>query len=45
MNKIVDGFTFFNELYLLEIRLKYLYDVVDYFVIVEADTSFNRKPK
>lgn len=45
MKKIVDGFTFFNELDLLEIRLKYLYDVVDYFVIVEADTSFNGEAK
>jgi len=45
MNKIIDCFTFFNELDLLEIRLKYLYDSVDYFVIVEADTSFNGKSK
>lgn len=45
MKKIVDGFTFFNELDLLEIRLKYLYDFVDYFVIVEADTSFNGEAK
>lgn len=45
MKKIVDGFTFFNELDLLEIRLKYLYDVVDYFVIVEADKSFNGEIK
>lgn len=41
MNKLIDCFTFFNELDLLEIRLKYLYNVVEYFVIVEADTSFN----
>lgn len=45
MKKIVDGFTFFNELDLLEIRLKYLYDVVDYFIIVESDTSFNGEAK
>ena len=45
MNKIIDCFTFFNELDLLEIRLKYLYDAVDYFVIVEADTSFNGDSK
>lgn len=45
MNKIIDCFTFFNELDLLEIRLKYLYDTVDYFVIVEADASFNGAPK
>lgn len=45
MNKLIDCFTFFNELDLLEIRLKYLFDVVDYFVIVEADTSFNGDAK
>lgn len=45
MNKLIDCFTFFNELDLLEIRLKYLCDVVDYFVIVEADTSFNGDAK
>jgi len=46
MKKIIDCFTFFNELDLLEIRLQYLYDVVDYFVIIEADTSFSgiKKP-
>jgi beta-1,4-mannosyl-glycoprotein beta-1,4-N-acetylglucosaminyltransferase len=45
MNKLVDCFTLFNELDLLEIRLKYLYDIVDYFVIVEADTSFSGESK
>ncbi|MDB4108296.1 hypothetical protein N9672_01160 [Flavobacteriaceae bacterium] len=45
MKKTIDCFTFFNELDLLEIRLKYLYDVIDYFVIVESDTSFNGKNK
>jgi beta-1,4-mannosyl-glycoprotein beta-1,4-N-acetylglucosaminyltransferase len=39
MRKLIDCFTFFNELDLLEIRLQYLYNVVDYFVIVEADTT------
>jgi hypothetical protein len=43
--KIYDCFTFFNELDLLEIRLQELYDVVDYFVIVESDTSFRGNPK
>ena len=37
--KIYDCFTFFNELELLELRLESLYDVVDYFVIVEADKT------
>lgn len=45
MNKLIDCFTFFNELDLLEIRLKYLCDIVDYFVIVEADCSFNGDAK
>jgi beta-1,4-mannosyl-glycoprotein beta-1,4-N-acetylglucosaminyltransferase len=33
---IVDAFTFFNELDLLEVRLEELYSVVDKFIIVEA---------
>jgi beta-1,4-mannosyl-glycoprotein beta-1,4-N-acetylglucosaminyltransferase len=43
--KIFDCFTFFNELDLLEIRLTELYDVVDYFVIIEADKTQTGKPK
>ncbi|WP_276390340.1 hypothetical protein [Eudoraea chungangensis] len=43
--KIVDCFTLFNELDLLEIRLKYLFDTVDYFVIVEADRTHNGAKK
>ena len=35
--KIIDCFTFYNELQLLEYRLSILYDVVDYFIIVEAN--------
>ena len=34
---IVDAFTFFNEKELVELRIKYLNDVVDSFLIVEAD--------
>lgn len=34
--KIIDCFPFFNEFDLLEIRLKELWETVDYFVIVEA---------
>lgn len=34
---IIDCFTFYNELEMLKFRLKELNDVVDYFVIVEAD--------
>ena len=39
--KIVDCFMFYNELDVLEIRLKELYDVVDAFVIVEATHTHN----
>ena len=34
---IVDAFTFFNEKELVELRIKYLNDTVDYFLVVEAD--------
>ena len=43
--KIYDCFTFYNEFELLELRLKSLYDVVDYFVIAEADRTHANKPK
>ena len=43
--KIYDCFTFFNELELLELRLASLYDVVDRFVIVEADKTHANVPK
>lgn len=43
---VYDCFIFFNELDLLEIRLNELDDVVDYFVLVEANRTFqnNHKP-
>jgi beta-1,4-mannosyl-glycoprotein beta-1,4-N-acetylglucosaminyltransferase len=43
---VIDCFTFFNELNLLEIRLNELYDDIDYFVLVEATKtqSFIDKP-
>lgn len=43
--KIYDTFTFFNEIELLDIRLNILNDVVDYFVIVEANKTFQNKMK
>ena len=43
--KVYDCFTFYNEFELLELRLKALWDVVDYFVIVEADRTHTNKPK
>lgn len=38
---LVDSFLFFQELDLLEIRLEYLYPIVDKFIIIEAKQSFN----
>ena len=43
--KVYDCFTFFNEFELLELRLKTFYDLVDYFVIVEADKTHTNEPK
>ena len=43
--KIYDGFTFFNELDLLEIRLNVLNDVVDYFILVEGSKTFKGEDK
>lgn len=37
--KIIDCFPFFNELDILEIRLEELYEVVDFFVLVEASKT------
>jgi len=42
---IYDCFLFFNELDLLEIRLNVLSEVVDKFVLVEADRTFTNKSK
>lgn len=42
---IYDCFTFFNEFELLELRLKLLDPVVDYFVIVEANKTQRGIPK
>lgn len=43
--RVFDCFIFFNELDLLEIRMQLLGDVVDYFVLVEADRTFSNQPK
>jgi len=42
---LVDCFTFFNELDLLEGRLEYLYNTVDRFVLVESDRTHSCKKK
>ena len=43
--KIVDCFTFYNELDMLYYRLNLLYSHVDYFVIVEAKETHAGNPK
>lgn len=43
--KVYDCILFSNEFDLLELRLKTLWDVVDYFVIVEAPWTFSGNPK
>lgn len=42
---IYDCFIFFNEMELLELRLKILEDVVDRFVLVESDATFRGATK
>jgi beta-1,4-mannosyl-glycoprotein beta-1,4-N-acetylglucosaminyltransferase len=42
---VYDCFIFFNELDLLEIRLNELDDIVDKFVLVEADRTFQNSEK
>jgi len=43
--KIIDCFLFYNEVKMLEFRLKEHYDYVDQFVIVESNRSFTGKDK
>lgn len=43
--KIIDCFTFFNELELLEFRLKLLDEKVDRFIIAESNITHSGKPK
>ena len=42
---LIDAFQFFNEKELVELRIKYLNEIVDYFVVVEADTTHQGKKK
>lgn len=42
---IIHAFLFFNEFDLLESKLEYLYDHVDYFVISESNYTFSGNPK
>jgi beta-1,4-mannosyl-glycoprotein beta-1,4-N-acetylglucosaminyltransferase len=43
--KIIDCFTFYNELEMLTYRLNVLNNVVDYFILVEANQTFTGKSK
>lgn len=45
MAKIIDCFTFFNELKVLDLRLNELKDVVDHFILVEATKTHSGKSK
>jgi beta-1,4-mannosyl-glycoprotein beta-1,4-N-acetylglucosaminyltransferase len=45
MPKILDAFLFYNELDLLKVRLAYLGEQVDQFIITEANIDFAGKPK
>lgn len=42
---IYDGFTFFNELELLELRLETMWEYVDRFIIVESRKTFTNQDK
>ena len=42
---IVDAVTFLNEKELIELRIKYLNDMVDCFLIVEADVTHTGRKK
>ena len=42
---LIDAFTYFNEKELVELRLKYLNSIVDYFVIIESNITFTGKNK
>lgn len=43
--RVFDCFNFFNELELLEVRLKELDPIIDIFVIAESELTFKGKPK
>ena len=43
--KIIDCFIFYNELKMLTYRLSILYDIVDFFILVESNQTFMGHPK
>ena len=42
---LIDAFTYFNEKELVELRLKYLDPIVDFFVVIESNITFTGKEK
>ena len=42
---LIDAFQFFNEKELVDLRIKYLEEIVDHFVVVEADITHQGKKK
>ena len=42
---LIDAFTYFNEKELVELRLKYLNSIVDYFIVIESNITFTGKEK
>tara|TARA_Y100000004_G_C8928370_1_gene418727 strand:- start:794 stop:1642 length:849 start_codon:yes stop_codon:yes gene_type:complete len=45
MNKIIDSFLWFNEVEILKMRLYEVGDIVDHFLLVEADHTHSGKPR
>ena len=43
--KIIDTFVFYNELDMLNLRLHELNEIVDYFVLVEANKTYSNNEK
>ncbi len=39
--KLIDAFIFYNEEKMLDYRLNYYKDIIDYFIIVEATKTFS----
>ena len=42
---IIDTFLYFNEKELASLRIKYLNNIIDYFVVIEANITHQGKPK
>ena len=43
--KVIDAFTFYNEFDILQLRLDYLNDIVDYFIIAESNYTHSGQLK